>query len=58
MIARDGPFHPLKIEATACDPEIARKHLESFISSFIRSDGRSRAHHILFRLNSSTRNRQ
>lgn len=50
MSARDGPFHPLRIEAIPCDIARAREHLDSFVRAFIRSNGRSRAEHILFRL--------
>ena len=50
MSLRDGPFHPLRIDAIPCDMKTAREHLELFVRAFIRSDGRSRAEHILFRL--------
>jgi hypothetical protein len=50
MSVRDGPFHPLRIEAVACDPLIARQHIEAFIGSFIRAGSRERAQHIVFKL--------
>jgi hypothetical protein len=50
MSLRDGPFHPLRIEAVPCDMQTAREHLASFVRAFIRSDSRARAEHILFRL--------
>ena len=50
MRLRDGPFHPLRIEAVPSDPDTARQHLEAFVRAFVRSDSRARAEHILFRL--------
>ena len=50
MSLRDGPFHPLRIEAVRCDPDVARRHLQAFVRAFVRTDSRSRAEHILFRL--------
>lgn len=50
MSLRDGPFHPLRIEAVPCDMGTAREHLSSFVRSFVRADGQARSEHILFRL--------
>jgi hypothetical protein len=50
MSVRDGPFHPLRIDAVPCETGAMREHLEGFIKSFIRSDGKARAQHILLRL--------
>lgn len=50
MSRRDGPFHPLRIEAVPCEPASAREHLEAFVRAFIRAGVRDRAEHILFRL--------
>ena len=38
MGARDGPFHPLGIEAVAGDPEATKRHMEAFIRAFIRPE--------------------
>jgi hypothetical protein len=50
MSKRDGPFHPLRIEADPCDPAEAQAHMAAFVRDFIRPDARGRAEHILFRL--------
>jgi hypothetical protein len=50
MSVRDGPFHPLKIDAVPCDPEVIRQHLGAFVQSFIRKARQPRAEHIVFRL--------
>lgn len=42
MGVRDGPFHPLRIEAVAADPEATKRHLEAFVRVFIRPAARER----------------
>src|SRR5436853_83149 len=49
MGVRDEPFHPLRIEAVASDPEATRSHLEAFVRAFIRPEARERASHVLFK---------
>lgn len=50
MSVRDGPFHPLRVEATPCEAATVREHLSAFIRRFTRPDRRDRAEHIVFRL--------
>lgn len=50
MSHREGPFHPLQIEAVPCDMETAREHLRAFVRAFVRSDRLTRAEHLSFRL--------
>jgi len=50
MKQKQGPFHPLRIEAVPCNMDIAQEHLAAFTQSFVRYDRRERAKHILFHL--------
>jgi hypothetical protein len=50
MGVRDGPFHPLRIEAVAGDPEATKRHIDAFVRVFIRPEARERASHVIFKL--------